>query len=131
MRVPGFGETNAHICDEKVEQLLLVSYYLSHVVYPDKYSHSERPPFLEKQDIGDPSALFMPDERALCQDMHRAGSSSLWGNSVPVGARVVRSGRGRHPGDGVQAFMDAVWGTVWPGTFPALPLHFWKDIGKI
>ena len=47
-----------------------------------------------------------------------SGSPSLWGNPISVGAREVRSGRGRHPGDGVQAFMDAVWGTVWPARSP-------------
>ena len=26
--------------------------------------------------------------------------------------------RGRHPGDGVQAFMDAIWGIVWPARSP-------------
>ncbi len=35
-------------------------------------------------------------------DLHSSG-----GNSVPVGARVGRSGGGRHPGDGMQAFMVA------------------------
>lgn len=82
MRVPGLGETNAHICDEEVEQLLrylhgnallLVSCHLSHVVHPDKFSHSEHSPSFDKQDIGDPSALYMPYERGLCQDMRRAG----------------------------------------------------------
>jgi len=82
MRVPGLGETNAHICDEEVEQilrylhgnaLLLVSCHLSHAVHPDKFSHSEHSPFLDKQDNGDSSALVMPDEMPLCQDMRRAG----------------------------------------------------------
>ena len=76
MRVPGLGETHAYICDEDVEQLLcylhgnallLVSYHLSHVVHPDKFSHNEHSRSLDKQDNGDPSALVMHDEKALCQ----------------------------------------------------------------
>ncbi len=46
------------------------------------------------------SVLTQPD---LCirLALHPSGRSSF-----PVGARVVKGGGGRHPGDGVQAFMD-------------------------
>ena len=58
MRVPGLGESKAHICDEDAEQLLcylhgsafsLVSYNSFHVVHPDKFNHSEPPLLLTYQ----------------------------------------------------------------------------------
>ena len=76
MWVPGFGETNAHIRDEDVEQFLrslhgsafsLVSYELSHAVLAYKFNHNEHPPSLDTPDNGDPSAFVMPDEMPLCQ----------------------------------------------------------------
>src|SRR5258707_10120190 len=76
MRVPGLGETHAHLCDEDAEQLLrylhrntllLVSYHLSHTMHPDTFSHNAHSPSLDKQDSGDPSALVMPDAMTLCQ----------------------------------------------------------------
>ena len=47
------------------------------------------------------SVLTQPD---LCirLALHPSGRSSF-----PAGARVVKGGGGRHPGDGVQAFMVA------------------------
>src|SRR5258708_613027 len=51
MRVPGFGESKAYICDEDAEQplrsswgaaLFPVSYYLSRGVHSDKRCHNEQ-----------------------------------------------------------------------------------------
>src|SRR6266699_3773001 len=69
MRVPGLGETNAHICDEEVEQLLrylhgnallLDSCHLSHVVHPDKFSHSEHSLLLRNKTLEIPLLSLCP-----------------------------------------------------------------------
>jgi hypothetical protein len=47
-------------------------------------------------------------------------STNSPGNSLPVGARVVRSGGGRHPGNGVQAFMAPCLGDRYARSFPLM-----------
>jgi hypothetical protein len=82
MRVPGFGESNARVCDEDAGQLLrylhgsallLVSYHPSHVVHPDTFNHNEHPLLLTNKTAEIHLLWLCPTECLFVKYHDRAG----------------------------------------------------------